>query len=116
MYSAGGYGLVQDFKKATAWLDNGCLKDDPECMFRRAECYHKGNGTDKDDKLARQWFKAASEKEGCIKSMAQREYAKMVIKGEGGKGGDLATGCRLLQQAAETDAIARAIVERIRAC
>ena len=116
MYSVGGFGLAQDFKRAVEWFDDGCKEADPECMFKLAECYHKGTGIDKDDKLARQWFKAASEKEGDFKAMAQREYAKMVIKGEGGKGGDLATGCRLLQLAAETDAEARAIVERIRAC
>ncbi len=116
MYSVGGFGLAQDFKMALEWFDDGCKEADPECMFKLAECYHKGTGGDKDDKLARQWFKAASEKEGAFKAMAQREYAKMVIKGEGGKGGNLAAGCRLLQLAAETDAEARAIVERIRAC
>jgi TPR repeat protein len=114
MYSVGGFRLPPDSKKAAACFEHGL--PDPDCMFKLAECYHKGTGVDKDDKLARQWFKTASEKEGAFKAMAQREYAKMVIKGEGGKGGDLATGCRLLQVAAETDAEARAIVERIRAC
>jgi TPR repeat protein len=119
MYSTGGHGLEKNLELAARSFQFGSDRGNMECMLCYADFLLTGNGVSKNEKEARRLFETVSKDSAdeTIKAMATRKVAVLVIKGQGGgTGGDLVMGYRLLQSVAETDAEARAIVERMHAC
>jgi TPR repeat protein len=120
MYSTGGHGLEKDLQLAAKSFQYGSDRGNIECMHCYADCLFAGDGVSKDEKEARRLYETISKDDSADKAtraMATRKFALMVIKGQGGgKGGDLVKGYRLLQSVADTDAEARAVVERMHAC
>lgn len=116
MYSTGGYGLEKNLQLAAKSFQYGSDRGNIECMHCYADCL-LADGGEKEARRLYEMIMKDDRADPTTRAMATRKFALMVIKGQGGgKGGDLVKGYRLLQSVAETDAEARAIVERMHAC
>ena len=71
-----GFGVVQNFQAAHAWLKLSAEKDDPESLFMMGTMYQFGMGVKQDMVTAKQFFERAA-KQGHSKSIESLKIIQM---------------------------------------
>ena len=93
-----GYGVEQDYTKATEWYEKAMAEDNPFAAYALGSLYRRGQGVEQDDEKAYTLYCVAAEHEKKPNAYAAYELGRMCGDGVGTKKNQTAS-CAWYRQA-----------------